>query len=135
MLEDIYMAATVLIAEYLCPVTQGHIPISEIDDLLDQVDDILKGCEPSTNIAHKCRVTLKQLSAMVKSTKFEIVRPQGLEPSNPTGEVSLEDFSNDFDPDSLVMNPLDSYFNWNDWPISLGDIADEWPGDAFRVPF
>ncbi|KAI2814412.1 transcriptional regulator family: Fungal Specific TF [Aspergillus niger] len=130
-LQDIYMAATVLIAEYLCPITQSHIPISEIDDLLDQVDDILKCCEPSTNIAHKCRVTLKQLNEKVRSTQREVDRPQALESSRSTGEVSLEDFNYDFGPEGLIMNPLDSYpFSWNDWPISLADIADEGPGDT-----
>ncbi|PYH62040.1 uncharacterized protein BO96DRAFT_428776 [Aspergillus niger CBS 101883] len=135
-LQDIYMAATVLIAEYLCPITQSHIPISEIDDLLDQVDDILKCCEPSTNIAHKCRVTLKQLNEKVRSTQREVDRPQALESSRSTGEVSLEDFNYDFGPEGLIMNPLDSYpFSWNDWPISLADIADEGPGGAFRMPY
>lgn len=129
---DIYMAATVLIAERLFPNTQGHIPTSQLNDLLDQADRVLQGCEPYLNVVQKCRATLKLLDEKVKSS---VNTDRGDDPpaqthardkDRPVNDVLLEGTDFEFGPGPFNMSSLDDYsFNWNRWPISFGDLGNE----------
>lgn len=132
------MAATVLIAEHLFPITEGHIQKSQLDSLLEQVDQVLASCEQSTNIARKCRVTLKRLNDKVKlSLYMSAARPESDQPQDsrvdqPTGDVPFEHLSLQFGSEGLGIDALDVYpFSSNDWPVSFGDVVDDNTGNTF----
>ncbi|KAJ6000984.1 hypothetical protein N7481_001393 [Penicillium waksmanii] len=121
----IYMAATALIAEQLFPNTQGHIPISKLNDLLDQVDRILQSCEPfkSSSSANERQVPRVQIQA----------------PDSPrSGDELLQDqIDYDFGPTGFNMNTVDEYpFRWNVWPVSYGDLGSGgFEGDTLWAAF
>lgn len=136
------MAATVLIAAQLLSITEAHVDRPQLDVLLEQVDQVLVSCEPSTNIAHKCRVALRGLNEKVRSSlnmsaaRSEGDQPQGSRVDLPTGEPFFEESGLEFGPEGIGIDALDVYpFSSNEWPVSFGNVIDDETRHGFWAPF